>query len=173
MADPTLHVLLETTYTKENFHRKIMLLKEFFSKRFFKDAEGKSLKEDLEDFLIKNNVGDSLRNSILSLPNSFFDYFNGDNYAVTLDSLESEVENLPKLILYVATVLPPAEVAKLGIWIRENIKQGVFIDLHVEASVVGGCSFVWNGVHHDYSMSYYFDKHKNEIRNLVRSLENE
>jgi len=91
---------------------------------------------------------------------------------INRDRPEEEVEKRPLLTLYVPTVLPPKEVENLGRWARENIRDGLFIDLHVDASVVGGCSFVWNGVHHDYSLKYYFEQNRNEIKHLVRSFDN-
>ena len=172
MPDPTLQPLLDTTYTKENFHRKVMLLKEFFSKRFFQGHADQSLKDQLSSFLSENNVGEALRSSLLGLPDTFFQYFSNENFSDTLKGLQDEVETMPHLMLYVATVLPPSEVARLGAWVRENIKPGLFIDLKTQADVVGGCAFVWNGVYHDYSLKYYFDKHRGEIRSTIRSADN-
>jgi len=172
MSDNTPHALLETTYTKENFHRKAMLLKEFFSKRFFQEHTDVPLKDDLGNFLDENNVGEALRNSLLSLPDEFFHYFTKDNINNVIKDLENEVDNRPKLTLYVPTVLPPTEVENLGKWTRGNIQENLFIDLQIDASVVGGCAFVWNGVHHDYSFKYYFDKNLAEVKNLVRSFDN-
>lgn len=150
-----------------------MLLKEFFSKRFFKEHGDESLKESLGIFLDENNVGEMLKKSVVSLPDEFFQYFTKDNLNDAIQSLEDEVNNRPKLSLYIPTILPPTEVEKLGRWVRDNIQEGLFVDLEVDTSVVGGCAFVWNGVHHDYSFRYYFDKNRNEIKNLVRTTDNE
>lgn len=173
MADAPLQSLLSTTYTKENFHRKVMLLSEFFSKRFFKEHKEESLKDSFRVFMSENNVGEALQQSLLNLPDDFFAYFTAENLNDTLKSLEEEVEQKPLLTLYVPTILPPSEVEKLGNWVRENIQQGLFLDLRVDAAVVGGCAFVWNGVHHDYSFKQHFEEKRNEIRNLVRSFSND
>lgn len=172
MADPTLQSLLTTTYTKENFHRKAMLLKEFFSKRFFREQEQKPVKTSLRDFLEEQNTGEALKESLLALPDEFFSAFSAEHASDIIHGLEQEVDSRPLLTLYVPTVLPPKEVEDLGKWARSNIREDVFLDLHVDASSVGGCSFVWNGVRHDYSLRYYFDKNRNEIRNLIRTFDN-
>ncbi len=159
--------LFEHTYTKDNFHRKVLLLEEFFEKYFFQEHEEGSIKEHLKHFLFDQNTGEYLRNSLLSLSDDFFAQFRRDTFRSILDSLKEEERTLPYLKIYVATLLPPVEVEKLGVWCRENVAPNIFLDLEVDSKVVGGCAFVWNGVYHDYSLAYYINKHKKEIRGLL------
>ena len=172
MADPALQDLLDTTYTKENFQRKSMLLKEFFSKWFFKEHGDMSLKDNLSSFLDENNIGEALKESLLALSDNFYNHFTKDNMGDVLSDLDSEVEKKPILTMYIPTVLPPVEVLKLGKWVRTNIQKDIFLNLDIDSSSIGGCAFVWNGVYHDFSLKYYFDKNRTEVKNLVRGFEN-
>ena len=163
-----IHEILESTYTKDNLHRKVVLLEEFFQNYYFKEEISGGIKDRLKDFLIDENLGEYLRSSLLSLSDEFYGAFAADNFRVILDRIKEEENNRAHITIYVATLLPPIEVEKLGRYARENIAPGVFIDLQVDGSVVGGCSFVWNGVHHDYSLAYYMDKKRTEIRALLK-----
>ena len=161
-------MLLEHTYTRDNLHRKMLLLEEFFEKVFFQEhtSEG-SLKDRLRDFLLDKNVGEYLRNSLLSLSDEFYAQFTSDSFRNIFDTLRKEMDNLPHMKLYVPTLLPPVEVEKLGKWCRENVAPNMFLDLEVEPSTVGGCAFVWNGVYHDFSLSYFIEAHKSQMKQLI------
>ena len=166
MSDNT-HELLNTTYTKDNLHRKVTLLEEFFELFYFKDHKEGRVKERLKDFLIEEQIGEYLRSNLLMLSDGFFTSITADNFRDVLVSVKEEEKNLPHLTLYVATILPPVEVEKLGKWAREHIAPGLFLDLEIDSNVVGGCAFVWNGIYHDYSLSYYIDQKRKEIRGLL------
>ena len=167
MSDNT-NELLDTTFTKDNLHRKVVLLEEFFQNYFFKEEVQGSLKDRLKDFLIEEGVGEYIRSSLLSLSEGFYLQFAADNFRKVLDAIKEEESNRAHITIYVATILPPIEVQKLGKWARENIAPGIFLDLQIDGSVVGGCAFVWNGVHHDYSLGYYINKHRTEVRSLLK-----
>ena len=167
MNDHT-QLLLETTYTKDNLHRKTMLLEEFFGNHFFKEHAEGSVKEHFKEFLLNEQVGEYIRSSLLALPDEFYISFSADNFRDVLQGVREEEGNRSHLTIYVPTVLPPMEIEKLGKWTREHIAPGLFLDIEIDSNVVGGCAFVWNGVHHDYSLRYYIDKHKKEVRSLLK-----
>lgn len=161
------HELLETTYTKANLSRKAMLLEEFFSKYFFTENQEGEKREGFKNFLLEENVGEYLRSSLLALSNDFYNQFSADNFRQLLNQLKEEEKNRPHITIYVATLLPPIEIEKLGKWARDNVAPGIFMDIEIDGGVVGGCAFVWNGVYHDYSLRYYIDKKRTEIRTLL------
>jgi len=167
MAEHT-HELLESTYTKDNLHRKVVLLEEFFQNYFFKEEITGGVKDRLKDFLIDENIGEYLRSSLLNLSDEFYNAFVADNFRNIFESIKEAENNQAHITIYVATILPPIEVEKLGKWARANIAPSIFIDLEVDGSVVGGCAFVWNGVYHDFSLGYYMDKKRTEIRSLIK-----
>ena len=160
--------LLNSTYTKDNLHRKIMLLEEFYGNYFFKDHKDGTVKERFKNFLLDEGVGEYLRGTLLTLSDNFFATFTAENFRNSLEEIKKEEENYPHITIYVATVLPPIEVEKLGKWARSNIAPSIFLDLEIDSKAVGGCSFVWNGVYHDYSLGYYIDKNRTEIRSLLK-----
>lgn len=163
-----LHELLDSTYTKDNLHRKVMLLEEFFENYFFKEQVEGSLKDRFKHFLLEQSMGEYLRGSLLTLSDNFYGMFSADNFRNVLDDVREEEKNRPHITLYVATLLPPIEVEKLGKWARNNIAPGIFLNLQIDNNVIGGCAFAWNGVYHDYSLRYYIDKKRTEIRSLLK-----
>ncbi len=172
MAEGTLNEIIKTTYTKNDFHRKIVFLKEFFSNFFFTEKSSKNLKKALGDFLKNEDVSDCFSKSLTSLGDKFYDSFDTKNYNKLLNELESSIDALPHITIYAPILLPDDEVVKLGKWVRENIKENLVIDLEVDSNVIGGCSFVWNGVYHDYSLRYFIDNNRNEIKKMVRNYKN-
>jgi len=157
--------IFASTYTTADFHRRVGLLRSFFEKKFFASGGGLTIQE----FLIGADVSQTEVNFYLKLGDDFYNSFTKDTVYSLLDGIEAELKNNAVVLFYVPFRMPADEVAKLGLWMRENLPVNVILDLKIDPSAFGGCFFVWNGTHHDYSLRYYLAKQKDEIARLVGS----
>lgn len=169
MPDTKLKELIETTYTKDDLHRKTMLLQEFFSKYFFETGERPPLKDALKRFLEEVAAEPHIAESLLALPDESLTHITQESFQGVLDEINKAVAHAPEAVLYVPVELPAAEVQRLCEWFRKNVVSDVYLDMSVDGNVIGGCAFVWNGVYHDFSLRYYLEAHKTELRALIRS----
>lgn len=168
MPDIVLKELLDTSCTKDDVHRKTMLLKEFFSKYLFQEGERAPVKEALKRFLEESGIESHVTKSLLALPDESLAHLNRDTFQGILEEINKAVAHMPEAVMYVPVVLPPEEVQKLCAWFRKNVAPDAYLDINIDGGVVGGCAFVWNGVYHDFSLRYYLEEHRTELRTLIR-----
>lgn len=168
MSHTLLQEFIATTYTRSDIHYKTMLLKEFFSKTFFAEEKKGSIKVSLGNFLEKENVPKDISDELISLSDTFLNSVTRETFERVCSELEKGIQNIPSLVVYTPVLLSKDEVKKLSIWFRKNVAPTMLMDIKVDINVIGGCAFVWNGVYHDYSLRYFLDQHRTEIKTLMR-----
>lgn len=173
MSDKLFKEIFNNTYTKNDFYQRSLLLKEFFEYLFFSDHGKETHKDILKNFLKDKEISKELSDVMNSWSDLFYTSFTSENFNTLIDEIEKEFEKLPIVVMYVPISLPFDEIKKLGEWVRTNITANVLMDVKVDPEVVGGCAFVWNGVYHDFSLKYFFDKKVNDIVTMVRNYSDE
>jgi F0F1-type ATP synthase delta subunit len=163
MSCAQLSTVLASTYVKADVLRRIHLMREYLEQRFFTPGE----KHDLPEYLDIAKIVPEDKNALNTWGNTFFNQFTKENAYSILDLMAQEVKNLPVINLYIPVGLPPEELSKLGIWVRQNINASVLIELHVDSSTFGGCAFAWNGVYYDYTLRHYMRKKTDSIRKIL------
>lgn len=169
MLNNKLNEIVDNTYTKNDFYKRILLLKEFFEYFFFSEHEQFPLKNMLKKFLIEHKKQEEQINSMYSLSDSFYEEFTKNNFGAILNDLQKYILELPLITMYVPIVLPLKEVEKLGKWMRSNVAKDIFIDLKIDRESVGGCAFVWKGVYHDFSLKYFLNNKQEDIVTILRN----
>lgn len=169
MIDNSLLQIVDTSYTKSDFYNKSILLKSFFEHLFFTAQSGNSTIEKLNVYLVDNKVESDVIKSLSALNTDFYSYFTSENFNKILDDLEEYVKDLPSIVIYLPVIFTNSEIEKLGKWLRNNIAKNIFMEIKIDPEVVGGCSFVWNSVYHDFSHRYFFDKKHEDVVTMLRN----
>ncbi|OGG11424.1 hypothetical protein A2Z00_05570 [Candidatus Gottesmanbacteria bacterium RBG_13_45_10] len=156
-------IILASSFSKADLHRRLRLLREYLEQRFY--APEKSL--TLQDFLNEKNVDKDDQQIMLSWGESFYNGFTKETAYDVLDHMAARAKELPTMNLYVPFTPDGKEMMKLGIWVRDNVDKNVLVDIHVDPSTFGGCSFAWNGIYHDYSLRHMMGLKMNEIRKVL------
>lgn len=160
--------ILKSTYTKSDFSHRVEILRTYLEIYMYSPEE----KITLSSFL-KNNIVNEQDSAVLtSIGDKFLNFQSRESAHDLIMDLKIGLGNLPILTVYLPFKPEFAEIAKLGIWCRENIDANLLIDLRLERHVMGGCALVWKGVYRDYSLHYYIEKNRDKILGLVSSQPN-
>jgi F0F1-type ATP synthase delta subunit len=159
-----LETILGNTYTKTDLQHRVTLLREFLEYQFFKPHDKVNLVYLLNEFInTKGELRDEF-NALMAWDFSFYSQFNKENVYNVLEQIEKESEKLPVVTIYLPFVLPIFETPKLGNWLRKNIASNVIAEIKTDATLIGGCSVVWNGEYRDFSLRSRMGKHKGTVK---------
>lgn len=137
--NPLFEAFLNKTYTLKQAKSRLLALKNYFNRLFFKPDLNLSINQ--QDLAWIN-----------SLDQSFLREFNKNNMSENLKNLEEEISKLKPLIIYLPFEMPFEEQTKLGLWLRQKINKNIIYDIKIDQSLIGGCAFSINGVYKDYSI---------------------
>jgi len=141
--------MLENTYTQADMYRRLSVLRQCVEYAVFTDT-GMSYEEECTLFLSKiDNQEDAV--AVQAWGDDVFRVFTKMNISKTMKDLQEAVDALPLLKLYVPVEFPEDEVGKTAKMCREKLREGMLLDMHVDPQVAGGCAFVWDDTHHDFS----------------------
>lgn len=144
-----LQKMLENTYAQADIYRRLSVLRQCVEYAVFTETD-MSYEEECTLFLSKlENRADAI--AVQSWGDDVFRAFTQKNIGKLMHELHEKVDTLPLLKLYVAVKLPEEEVAKIAKWCRKEVRQGMLLDMQVDPQVAGGCAFVWDDTHYDFS----------------------
>lgn len=155
--------IIKTAYTKADIQRRMRLLREYLEQIHF---TGERI--DLTKFLLSRRAQTDDIDAFLSWGNEFFDTFTKEKAYPILNAISEHMKTLPVISMYIPYEPVPAEINKLGIWVRRNVDEQVLIDLHTDPTLLGGCAFAWQGTYRDYSLRYYMQKKREEIAKVIQ-----
>lgn len=155
--------IIRTAYTKADIQRRIRLLREYLEQTHFTEQQDL----DLTKFLLSKRAQTDDIDAFLSWGKGFFDTFTKEKAYTLLNVIGEHMKTLPVISMYIPYEPVPAEVNKLGTWVRRNVDEHVLIDLHTDPSLLGGCAFAWKGTYRDYSLRYYMQKKREEITKII------
>lgn len=153
---------LTETYTKKDISRRLRFLREYFETGFFTADQ-----TEITKFLLSKHATTDDIHAFMSWGEDFYKAFNKETMYRLLNALSERMKLLPHIVLYIPYEAVPAEVNRLGKWCRQNIGDRVVVDLRTDATLLGGCAFVWKGVYRDYSLRYYMRKKQAEITKII------
>lgn len=99
-----------------------------------------------------------------SLPKTFYQHFNKDNVYDIFKDLESSLNQLQVLTIYLVFEGSDQISKELGTVARKTFnKPSLLLDIKYDSRLIAGCSLVWKGVYHDYSLISKIEGKKAEI----------
>jgi hypothetical protein len=157
-----LDTILTTTYTKLDIARRMRLLREYLEHRFFQTTSF-----SLNDFLTSQKAEPSDFKAMNFWGVAFYDSFNRENAYLLLGTLNLAIEQLPMVTVYLSVFPSDTQTADMGMWFRKHLTQNVLMDIRINPKLVGGCSYVWNNLYHEFSLAYFFNKKRDVIAGIV------
>lgn len=141
-----------TTYSISQARVRLRLIRDYMLNHFFKND--KSIIQDPW---------------LISLGDSFYQGFSENNVYENLKTIEQEIESLEPLVIYLTFDMPEAEINRLGVWLRENIKTNLVFDIKIDPALIAGAAFSWRGRYKDYSLKASIEDKKERIVKNIKS----
>lgn len=135
----TLDTILTNTYTVQDLHHRVRLLKSHLERILFGQAHPEELSpEDLS--------------WISSLPEIFISQFNKDNISSSFSQLEGQIKALTPLVVYLAFEPKQEQIEVIGQWFKKNLAKLPVFEIKIDPGLLGGVALVNGGVYKDYSL---------------------
>jgi|GEM_PF-2180618 len=164
-----LDVVLSNTYTSAAVQQRIALLKEFLEHVFYgADPGGQPTLERFDAFVKEHGVELVHADAVREWGNALFARVTAGTFYAELNALLNELKSVPVLTLYTAVKFPVPEMARMAQQLRDHLGKTILLDDHVDPQLAVGCAFVWNGIYHDYSWSFFISRKREELATLVR-----
>ena len=143
--------LLTATYTRDDLHHLIGLLRTFFEEYFFTEGEKGPLEEAFTHFREARPQEQALRS--LHLNHDFFASFSRERLYDQLEAMGAYAEKLPTAMITVAIPTTPKTVTTVGRWFRERVHPTSLIDCSTDPRLIAGCRIAWNNQSTEYSLA--------------------
>lgn len=156
------HIILESTYTKPQLIKRLQLLGAYAELVSFTKLES-----TLSEYLSLQNVSQAEQDVIAVWYDTAVKLAGGRPLVFVVKQFEKIVPGLPTLTLYLPTTPDEETLKKTVTWFRENLNPEILLDLVVKPELVAGCAYVLNGTYHDFSLHYFFTKHKDQIKQVL------
>lgn len=150
--------ILETTYTKRQLDRRIKTLQFYISNRLYAPGNAQ----------IQESVGEQELYWIVSLGEDFFANFTKDNMTDYLKDFVDEAEKIEPMTIFIACLLPDAEIEMLGSKLRKKYGKNFLLNVRHDPDLIGGAAVVWKGVYQDYTIRKLIRDQKEEILDKIK-----
>lgn len=168
-GDTVLDAVLRTTFTTADFYRRVDMLRESLEHHFFESNAHDASAAQILGWYRGRDVTEADREAISAWGGDVLGAMSEGNLHERIEALKHAIDALPKLVLYVPVPLTEPHIIKLGAWCREHVSPQIMLELHVDPSSTGGCSYVYNDVYRDFSFSYFVSKRRNELVKLLHA----
>lgn len=155
------------TFTVADMNRRVGLLRECFEVALFHVSELSTAQvctQHLANHFEQNDVA-----AITQWLDLAISKFTRVNLASHIKAIQSAVDEMPVLTLYIPVPFPEQEVTVIGTWCRAQCHESVLLDVHVDTNVTGGCSFVWQDTVHNFTFQSRVKDHPGLITRLLSS----
>lgn len=157
-------IILQKTYTKSDYIKRVSILREYLETKFFKDG---SL--GFPRFLETINISENDRETLLVLDEHFFNLFTKDNLYLIINGLTESLKALPILTLYLAVNLDDSQINLLGRWFRQNLNPELIMEIRCNPTLVTGCAYAWNNHYKDLSLHFLLAQKEELINKIIES----
>ncbi|MFA7309713.1 MAG: hypothetical protein WC050_02305 [Candidatus Paceibacterota bacterium] len=163
--------VLKNTFSASDLYRRADILQRFFEHFFFELSSHTGERCDLIRAYYRDSDGETLGHAVAvaAWGAGVLDQFTAENLYERIREFKHAVQSLPKLTLYVPVHFPAAQIERIGRWCRTEIQPDVILDLRIDSGTVGGCAFAYHNAFHDVSFTYFSNKERKTLVDLVHS----
>ncbi len=154
-----LTIILKETYTKTSLLRRVRLAKDVANFALFHLQDPNlSLEITLEKLLAATPAGplktqvEANKDWLLSLGDNFFKQFDKSQINVIFNQIQSEIEVLKSITIYLPFEIYDRDIQSLGQWFKKNVGQEAIFEFAYAPDLIGGCSLSYKGIVKDYSI---------------------
>lgn len=169
---PVLAYFFSQTYTAVDLHRRLGVLQECLEAVLYDEPEQMRVMPVAErrQKAIKQLVADETdRQMLTDMDDELWDSFTPATLVTKLNQLEAEAAALPVMTLYVPVAFGTKELQPIAEWVRGAVDRGLLLEVEVDPQVVGGCAFVYNDTHFDWSLRRYLRARKGMVTSLLNT----
>lgn len=148
--DDILTTILKNTYSLTQLKHRLRVLKSTLSSRLFGG-------ESKEEFATSDSTW------LSSLPPQFMGQFTKDNLNEIFTQLETKINGLKILVLYLPFDADEQTLTQIGEFARKTFSNLIVLDMKFDPNLIAGAALSWNGVYKDYSLRSKIAEKKGEI----------
>lgn len=126
-------------------------------------AQAKERLKSVKEELLKKFFGGEPQKELTSMPPAFYQNFTKDNVYDLLNSLETEINKLKILTMYLTFEPDDITLRSIGEFARKMFGPALLLDIKLDPGLIAGTALVWNGVYRDYSVRSNVEAKKSEI----------
>lgn len=160
-------IIISNTYTVQDLERRLGVLRSCVEAALFTDTELSYLEECA--LYLANQASEPDARAIKEWGEPVLSSFSQSNINACMKELHEASERLPVFTIYLPVEFPESELKSLCEWCRSEQTANMILDVHIDASVVGGCGVVAHDTYHDLS----FEARKKEFPELVANILNQ
>lgn len=162
-----IETIISNTYTVQDLERRLGVLRSCVEAALFTDTALTYLEECA--LYLANQASELDACAIKEWGETVLSVFSQSNINARMKELYEASERLPVFTIYLPVEFPEPELKSLCEWCRGVQAASTILDVHVDASVVGGCGVVAHDTYHDLS----FEARKQEFPDLVANVLNQ
>ncbi|OGE37328.1 hypothetical protein A3D79_00090 [Candidatus Daviesbacteria bacterium RIFCSPHIGHO2_02_FULL_39_8] len=144
MEKKILTTILNNTYTLSQLRKRVNILKNYLTLRFFGNSqewEKQANQFDPEEIAWLQNLDET-----------FWQNFNKDNVYPIFEEIEKNLAKANILNVYLPFETNSQIAATLGQYMRKLFDRVILFDIKLDPSLIAGCALSWQGIYKDYSL---------------------
>lgn len=145
-----LNFLLKDSFTLSQLKNRLRILRSALSVKFYGGSQLE--KPPLEESSWLN-----------SLPESFLQSFNKDNLSEIIEGLETQINKLEVLTIFLPFDTTDEGLTQIGIYTRNTFGKVLLLDIKYNPLLIAGCAMSWKGIYKDYSLHSKIQERKQTI----------
>ncbi|MBY0310084.1 hypothetical protein K2Q16_02995 [Patescibacteria group bacterium] len=162
-----LTLLLATTYTVNDLHRRIALWRSIVEKVIYTEESVPEVGE-LKRVIAEQATGIDLE-LLLAWPEEMWRGLNSQSLIAEAAKLTAEAATVPVTVLYLPVSLEAKDVSELAQWCRTEYRIPL-LDIRINPQVIGGCGVVLgNATYYEQSLHTLLSQRSGEITKIINS----
>ena len=171
MLSPVLEHLSQHTFTTTDLHRRLRLMQQCLEVVLYDEPEQMRLlaAPKRRERALEEIASAADTKVLMSLGEQIWDGFTTATVVARMKSLREEVETLPVMMLYIPVPFGDEQLKPLATWARREVAPSLMFEIEVDPAVVGGCAFVYNDTHYDWSLHWQMKNKRGLVTSLLNS----
>lgn len=145
-----LNFLLKDSFTLSQLKNRLRILRSALSVKFYNGQQ-------LDRIPIEDSTWFN------SLPESFLQSFNKDNLSEIIEELETQINKLEVLTIFLPFDTTDEGLTQIGIHTRNTFGKVLLLDIKYNPLLIAGCAMSWKGIYKDYSLHSKIQERKQTI----------
>ena len=160
-----LTTIVSNTYTVSDLDRRLGLLRGCVESALFTETDMSYLEECM--LYLEKHASEVDMVAVKEWGALVLTAFTQRNVRTLIKNIYAASEAVSVFTIYLPCAFPDAEIKMIGDWCRREGESNVLLDVHVDASVVGGCAFVANDTYQEISFASRMQETPGLITNLL------
>lgn len=150
MDQDILKAILKDTFTQIQLKARLHILKSYLTQKLFEAQKTAFEPQDI--------------NWLNSRDSTFYQKFTRENVYQLLSSLQTQVNQMTSLIIYLPFEANDEVLSQIGSFSRTTFgKPDLIFEAKFDPKLIAGCALSWKGIYKDYSLKAQIEERKAEV----------